>query len=450
MKFFLLSLFIFFPLTASYVFSSQVEFTAEVLAVEVISEDEAVLTLSLPGGFTIDVRVTGETEISNENDVPLTVSDLEGTILKVEGVFTDQGILAEEVQVVEGDNEFEFKGKIESIDAEAAPSTISVYGFVITVPDTAEIRNDDGTPLLFSELNVDQLVKVEGDIVDEGLVASEVTVKTATEVEGERPVPINFEGIVKSFEDPDLTVLIEGEIEVLVEVTPETDVKGDLDEGVLVRVKGTLQEDLSVRARKIIVKRLLQLAPGELKMRLNQNRRVEIILRETLGTDVELTITSLDPSIAQVAESDSTVTIPAGKVTRSFEVSSGSIEGETIVEVQMPAELGGLIASVEVEVRDRGGSEDTKIHWSPGTLNVATNEMAEVRLRLSQPAPAGLMVELELEEEGFSDLVGFPAIVEFAEGSKVAVVEIEVGSQTGEAEIRATLPESLGGGRAMT
>ena len=151
--------------------------------------------------------------------------------------------------------------------------------------------------------------------------------------------PINFEGIVKSFEDPDLTVLIEGEIEVLVEVTPETDVKGDLDEGVLVRVKGTLQQDLSVRARKIIVKRLLQLAPGELKMRLNQNRRVEIILRETLGTDVELTITSLDPSIAQVAESDSTVTIPAGKVTRSFEVSSGSIEGETIVEVQMPAEL---------------------------------------------------------------------------------------------------------------
>ena len=337
---FLLSLFIFFPLTASYVFPSQVEFTAEVLAVEVISEDEAVLTLSLPGGFTIDVRVTGETEISNENDVPLTVSDLEGTILKVEGVFTDQGILAEEVQVVEGDNEFEFKGKIESIDAEAdPPPTISVYGFVITVPDTAEIRNDDGTPLLFSELNVDQLVKVEGDIVDEGLVASEVTVKAATEVEGERPVPINFEGIVKSFEDPDLTVLIEGEIEVLVEVTPETDVKGDLDEGVLVRVKGTLQQDLSVRARKIIVKRLLQLAPGELKMRLNQNRRVEIILRETLGTDVELTITSLDPSIAQVAESDSTVTIPAGKVTRSFEVSSGSIEGETIVEVQMPAEL---------------------------------------------------------------------------------------------------------------
>ena len=118
---FLLSLFIFFPLTASYVFPSQVEFTAEVLAVEVISEDEAVLTLSLPGGFTIDVRVTGETEISNENDVPLTVSDLEGTILKVEGVFTDQGILAEEVQVVEGDNEFEFKGKIESIDAEADP-----------------------------------------------------------------------------------------------------------------------------------------------------------------------------------------------------------------------------------------------------------------------------------------------------------------------------------------
>ncbi len=71
--------------------------------------------------------------------------------------------------------------------------------------------------------------------------------------------------------------------------------------------------------------------------------------------------------------------------------------------------------------------------------------MAEVRLRLSQPAPAGLMVELELEEEGFGDLVGFPAMVEFAEGSKVAVVEIEVGSQTGEAEIRATLPESLGG-----
>jgi len=54
------------------------------------------------------------------------------------------------------------------------------------------------------------------------------------------------------------------------------------------------------------------------------------------------------------------------------------------------------------------------------------------------------MVELMLEE-GSADLVGFPEMVEFAEGSRVAIVEIETGSETGETEIRATLPESLGG-----
>ena len=118
------------------------------------------------------------------------------------------------------------------------------------------------------------------------------------------------------------------------------------------------------------------------------------------------------------------------------------------IDVTMPESLGGLTTTLRVQVRDRGGSpNDPKIIWAPDTLNVATDQIRTVRLQLNQPAPpGGLMVELTLKvKEGPADLVTFSSPITFAEGSRVAEVEITAGPNPGNGEIEAALSDDFGG-----
>ena len=431
--------------------SSQVEFFSTVKSVEEISSEVAHLTVPLTPSFDILVRVNGQTEIF-DGDTPISVSQLldligEETVLKISGLLTGGTILARQVEITESDSEVTVRGRITGLDPDTRE--IAVRGFVFHVPEEATIVDKDGVPLSFEELKENLFVEVEGNVTEEGLVATTLRVRTrAGDEEGEddeeEVARINIEGILIEKSDEDLwTVLIEGDQPALVQVTPETDIRVDPEIGDLIKVIGHFNDDLTLTARRIIVKRLLQLAPDKLKMKPDQTRRVEVILRETLGEDVTLSVMSMDESIATV--SPDAVTIPAGKATGFFEVTSGAADGETTVVVAMPGELGGRTATVDVSVEDRGHDpEDLKIHWTPGTLNAGTEEETSARLQLNHPAPEDLEVVLMVLEG--AGLVTIPATVLIEAGSRVAVVEVTTGPEPGEGLILATLPESVGGG----
>jgi hypothetical protein len=447
--------FILLSLTFLKATSSQIEFVGNVESIEQLSDEVAVLTMPLTSSLTVEVRVTGQTEIFEgeiPSDVPGLVALMDSapeTLFEVEGLLTGGSVLAQKIKATEGGTDIQVRGRITEIGA----GEITVRGFVFNVEE-AEIQDDEGTPLFLDELQINQFVVVKGNVVEDALVATEVTVRTRGEGDDEDEegglLRISFEGIVVAATGEgdipeDITIAIEGaDASSLVRITDETDVKGSIEIGVLVRVVGTMEEDASVRAKKIIVKQLLQLAPDKLKMRFNQTRRVELILRETVGQDVELGM-SITSGGEIVSLSDESVTISADRVTGFFEVTSGTSEGEAFVDVQMPESLGGLTVTLPVEVRDRGGNPtDPKINWSPGTLNASTEQTKTVRLRLNQPAPeGGLMVELTLED-GIGDLV-FPDMVAFEEGDRVAIVEIMTGTTIGNAEIEAALSDDLGG-----
>jgi hypothetical protein len=415
---------------------SQVEFVATVKSVDVESSEAATLVMTLTPTFDLTVAVTGMTEIRGDGDIELAVSDLAaGMILKVEGIFMEGGILAKEIQVFEGIAEFEVKGAIEAIDT--AASTITVAGIIIKVDAETHIRGAFGQ-ISLADLQVTQVVKVEGAIGDD-LLATEIRVIQR----GFRPPRIAFEGIITEINEDSILVMVEGVDNVLVRIVDQTDIKGELILGASVRVNGIIIEDLSVEAHKIIVQRIVQLAPPRLlNLKPGQVHPVEIVLQSLLAEDIEVDVESLDSDIAEV--NPTSVLIPAGKLTGTFEVLAKAV-GQTRIEVTLPAALGSLKTVLAVQVRERGDEVDKplppgkfEMRWYPTGLKLWQGQTRRAMVQLQRAAPEALEVTLSLAQ-GESGVILFPAKVEIAKGERFAVVEFNTAEKTGFVVVRATL-----------
>ncbi len=438
-------------LTVGYGFSaaSQVEFVAKVKAIEAESDEVANLTMQLTPTFDMKVRVTEMTEIRGEGDAELSVADLKtGMLLKIEGIFTDATILAKEIQVFEGVSAFEVKGAIDAIDTTA--KTITVLGLVIKFTDETSLKGAES----FAELKAGDIVKVEGKIED-GLVATDVIVNHPQTFKAPR---ISFEGIVTSIKEGELKVLVEGVDEVVVRVSDKTDVHGDVAVGVEVRVIGTIGEDLVVDADKVIVQKLLEVAPTKLKLQPDQTRQVVVILHTFFDQDVEVKVVSAKPEVAELAVDK--IVIPAGKLTGLFDV-KGKAAGETVIEVSLPDSMGGAKAQVQVLVEDKGGKpgddggeggdkggvEKPAMMWTPASLFLKTGQTRQGAIHLRTQAETALTVALSLKT-GATGVIQFPATVEIPKGAKYAFVTFKAGDNPGKVMILAKLPDAAGGAEA--
>ena len=429
---FVICLFVFFGsflgLSAT---TGEIEFTGELRNVEKESDGVVLLAVGLRSDYEILVRATETTEIHDENDMPMTLYQLEvGTTLKVLGLFTHPWILAQEIEVTDNGNKFEIKGKVEQIDTSSRE--IQVLGFVIQVPVTAQIKDDKGAAVTFSDLEVGDSVEVEGEGFSSPLEASKVTLRST----GEEASRVKFEGILVSVSDPELQVELEGVGPVLVRISSDTVIEGFLTVGVLVRVVGNLDDDLAVRAWKITVVHLLRLVPERVVMSLNETHTVQAILSQTLDVDASLDLISMDPAIAEPLPV--VLVIPAGEISASFSVLSRSIEGETSIQ----ASLGSETANTKVKVEEK--YQEAGIEWVPTQLKMGLGEMKTANLMIDSPAPSALVAKIFLEE-GSSELVQFPHEVTFSEGSYTTSVVFYSRSTTGKAMIGAKLPDSMGG-----
>ncbi len=424
-----------FLLTLTCLQAAPLEFVAEIGSVSEV-DGETVVSVKVTPTVSIAVRVSGLTEIKDETGLPVPASELSaGQMVRIEALFTDQGILALEIEILGTSNDFEFRGMLEGV----GDGQIELLGLVILVPDTADIKDEFGDPLNLTDLQVLDLVKVEGMTVGNDLVAEDI--RRLTEDSFAR---ISFLAVIESFPaDDQLLVVLDGGVMVLVELTEDTEVRGMLAVGAIVKVIGLINSDLFVTALKVnVVSALFELSPPRLKMGFEETRTVEVILREPLEDDLFLEIQSEDPDIATVSPED--LVIQAGEVSGSFEVTSDSVEGRTTIHVVAP-DLEGAAADLRVDVREEGAdARELEVKWTPRVIKSNPREVREVSLFLKKGvAPTELTVELSLVD-GPEGLVSFPEEVFFPAGQKRIRFNIEVRSLPGRAVIRATLPDDVG------
>jgi hypothetical protein len=424
---------------------SQVEFVAPVISISEQTENSAVLEMAVTPSASVIVLVNEFTEIK-DGDTILSPTDLEvGMTLKVEGFFGDSGIVAKELLVTEGTAPIELRGEIAAIDE--ATQMIVVVGFELLVTNETKIRDAENVGLDFSDLEVGQFVRVEADVDGDNIVALSILIGAGFPATAR----IMVEGVVVELNGLESLLLqVEGlsdPIHVL--LTDTTHIIGSLALGVFARVIGRLTPELMVEADRIIVLSGLRLAPSRVRMPVDSERRIQVILRNILEEPLLLTIESSDPSVVE-PETDS-MEIPAGVFTTSFRIFSGSNPGNAVITVETAS---GLLASVSVQVFEPGsqgpGAGPSLLpHWAPPQLNLLANQTLGAQIVLKGPASEEIVVALELVE-GEPGLVDFPPTVTFLPGQAVARVDVTAGPDAGNGRIEATFPNGDSAGLAVT
>ncbi len=419
--------------------TTQVEFIATLQQISNGPDGVTQLTVQLTPSISIPVRVTEDTEIRDEGDLPVSILDLSPNMaLKIKGVFTASGILADQIEIQQNAAQFEIRGSISEVTPDGEGGSIVVSGFSIQVPESAEIRNRDGDPLTFGALAVGQLARVSGALESGQLVAAQVTVREPRDTFAR----IRLQGVITAIlDEATFDVMLEGSASARVQINEETEIHGTLALGALVRVEGTLTETLSVLARRIVVIDPIRIAPRELELEPGESGSVALILLVPRDEDTEFDLVSTNPDIATPAVAS--VTIPAGELTASFDVVAGEQEGEADIEVSTEGFQGRV--KVEVEVEDDEPAEDLRLRWEPRVIHAAPNGAREVRLRINDRAPEDLVVTIT-QASGTEDLLTFPAEVTIPAGSKEVRLELVFLGSQGSAVLHAVLPDSVGGG----
>ncbi len=421
---------------------AQIEFVATLEAVEPGTGGASVLRMRLTPDFAVRVRTSAATEIRDRNDLPLTIDDLAaGDTLKVEGFFLADAILAREIELTDAADEFELTGALEEV--RPASRTIVLLGFPIEVPLTAEIEDAGGQPLQFADLRPGDVVKVEGQAQGGALVARQVKVGAGAP----EFARVRFVGTIVEVGPSSILVEMPGAQRVLVEIEPQTVIRGSLVVGAAVEVRGRLTPSLAVAARLIEVLRAVRAIPDEVRMDFGQTRRVDLLLASPRDEATVLRLVSRDPALARVSPSQ--ITIPAGGLTASFEIQSGNREGTTFVDVMLPASLGGGAVSVKVEVEsdqpdDNPLPELVEVKWNPRKIESGPTGPRQVSLTLTRTVAQSLTVALFLKE-GDPASVSFPSKVVIPAGSRSVALEISIHQLGGRTKIRAQLPSGVGG-----
>ncbi len=431
--------------------AAPLEFFATVKEKVPVDATSTDVVVELTPTFSLSVRVTPLTEIKDRDGLPITLDEINpGDLVAVEAIHTEAGLLALELQKQDAGTGFEIKGPLDSVDV--AGGSIELLGLTVLVDDSTKLRDHLRQPLTLQGLadllasSVGPLwVKVEATVVDGDILAQSIHVLGSV-VKFAR---ISLEGVIVEFPSPDQFLMdLGGGIQVLVTLTPDTEVTGDLAVGVFVKVKGLISPNLGVTALTVKVIGLWEVVPRRLGMDLNDSRQVSILLRRPFETDLEFTVVSLDPGLVSV--DPAAVTIPAGALNATFLVNSGGTAGETQVEVTAPSELGGGTQRVLVKVGDDDHEpKEPELEWAPRVVRAAPNGALVVRVMLKHgPTPVDLPVALTLEDASPDLVLSFPPEVVIPAGAVNAPVELLFGSRTGSGKLVAELPEEVGGDTA--
>ena len=168
--------------------------------------------------------------------------ELRGVLLTCILILTSSSLYAD------GRNDYDviIEGSITSI----SEGNISVDGVSFFVTDSTQIDDNNGNPVLFSDLQIDDGVKMRGIIVNGGFTATRIKLEDSPNHEGE----LETQGAIQALGD---NYVIVNSITIFADETTEiknhgdTISFGDLNEGDNVKVKADLQPDAAFLANLI-------------------------------------------------------------------------------------------------------------------------------------------------------------------------------------------------------
>ncbi|MDT8429557.1 MAG: DUF5666 domain-containing protein [Pseudomonadales bacterium] len=242
--------------------NSQLEFDSTVTQLTLSEENANEGTIIiLVKGVEVPILVNSDTGIESDNEEIDLAGLSVGDSVKIEAQFADDGtIVAEEIEILERMGEhFRFKGEITDVqfDTTSTPSatvevaSITVLGVNVLVDiDTKITRPGSGLGNRVSpfELVVGDKINVRGEFDGESLWADRIHV-------GNRLLgQIELDGEVIGATPDGFTINISHGGSAMVIIDVDTEIRGQLVEGALVRVEGMLNEELAILASEVTVR----------------------------------------------------------------------------------------------------------------------------------------------------------------------------------------------------
>lgn len=199
--------------------------------------------------------VNANTEIRGEHGAHLTLADLSvGDFVEVKAVLQpDSSFLAEKIKLKNDKNRIKVEGLIQAIGGDS----LTVNQIVFFVDANTEIRGPHGTTINFSDLQVGDRVKVRAVLRGDGTYrATRIKLKNNQQDEIEVKAPIDT-----LFNDTLVVAGMEFWTDANTEIVDDDGnpiLFSDLQIGMIVEVKGEVQPDSSLYARKIEVEDFFQ------------------------------------------------------------------------------------------------------------------------------------------------------------------------------------------------
>lgn len=428
------------PLRADDLNNNEVSFTGTISSVVVNGEGVGTIFIRLQD-FDLRVAVNSDAELLDQAGDDIALADLAaGDSVEIRGKFSASGILSTQIRrLADANKDFQLKGHITAIQTSGGNTLVSLLGITITVTADTKIEQD-GAKLTASDLKVGMLISAQGTI--SGSTWTATSIKVSSEIKKEK---VTFEGTVTEYATDKIKVAVSGTTTntTTVLITSNTRIVGDLKKGALVSVKGTLNADLSVTAREIRVLKAIEIKPDERKIKVGETATFTVKLRESAASDVVVTLKSSDTTIVTV--SASSVTILKGSKTADF-----TAKGIKLGSADITAEALGHTATAKVTVGDVSDEDNdksagqTSISFAPNHISMGLNETRDVVLLIKPPQKDTVSVKLTVKNA----LVTVAGSTDFSNGAASLKVTIQSSTKVGTDSVIATLPTSLGGGKA--
>jgi len=291
-----------------------------------------------------EFSVTAQTEIRGDHGAHLSFSDLTvGMFVEIKAVIQQDGSFwAKKIEIEDdNDHDFEFTGIIDSVGTD----NIIVSGFTVAVDSNTLITGDDHQILTFSDLVIGLRVEVKAKMLNDGsLLATRIKVEddfeNEIEITGAIDTVYSNVIVVSGFEfwtDSNTVVLDHHRNPIMF---------SDLQKGMIVEVKGFLQNDGSIYASRIKIEDFWR-----------HDIEFEGVV-DSIGTDW-LTVLG-----NKVYADSNTIVLDNNRNPISF----GDLAVGMRVEVKAFLQNDGTLLAVRIKLEDNGANE-IEIHGTADSLS---------------------------------------------------------------------------------
>ena len=243
-----LGILLFSPLA---VMAKGAEFKFESFVIGVSGVDELATVVVSLHGVDLPLIVNGDTEIRSGGD-EIDIEDLSiDDFVKVDAFFSAEGIVAEEISVLdERGEQFRLSGRLTGNTELDGNTFLELLGLEVRVDDSANItrRNvGSGNSVPASELVAGDEVNVRGLFENDELLATHIHVGSREQG------GIELEGEVSDLTDGSFKLNLSSGGKLVVVFDENTEISGELADGILVELEGRFAENLSILAFELVV-----------------------------------------------------------------------------------------------------------------------------------------------------------------------------------------------------